>query len=175
MFSEELYNKIALNKSVSERFASGYWSDVHLSLPGRVQKTTNNSFGLEKEYSFMVTLWNTGFRDMPKPIELKNDGDTIVMEEIFYGTPFEEVFDLAQRKELPKFLVRHLLDLLSGVLENFWELGFSHNDLHGRNVLVGIDQQGKWRVWLIDFGTSELGGDQTKDKENVKSHFGIDV
>lgn len=170
MFDENLYTKLAFNRPIKDRFEQGYWSDVTLSLPGTVKKTTNCNFGLEREYGVMLSLWEAGFHDMPKPIQLKDDGDSIVMAEILYGTPLEELLTLVEAGEIPKFLFKHILDILREVLERFWATGFAHNDLHTNNILVGVDQHGNWRVWIIDFGRS-FQGDPEEDKKQMRRFF----
>lgn len=136
-------------------------------VPGTIEKTTNTAFGLEQEYAVMIALWEVGFFDCPQPLALENDGDTIVMTEILYGAQMVEVLDLYQAGRVPRLLIRHLLDRLREVLNRFWATGFAHGDLHGRNLLVSIDNHKNWRVWLIDFGQAKPRGDQLADQTRV--------
>ncbi|NBD32819.1 MAG: hypothetical protein GVY17_07620 [Cyanobacteria bacterium] len=167
MFHPEIYRQLAFNQSPQARFDSGYWSDILPGVPGTVEKTTNNAFGLEEEYAVMVALWEAGFFYCPQPLALENEGDTIVMREIVYGAQLVEVLDLYQAGSIPRLLVLHLLDQLRDVLIRFWATGFAHGDLHSRNLLVGIDGEKNWKVWLIDFGQAKRGGDPSADQQRV--------
>ncbi|NBD32836.1 MAG: hypothetical protein GVY17_07715 [Cyanobacteria bacterium] len=167
MFNQEIYRQLVFNQSAQERFDSGYWSDIIPGRPGTVEKTTNNAFGLEQEYGTMVALWEAGFSACPQPIALENEGDTIIMAEIVYGVQMVEVLDLYQAGQLPQMLVMYLLDGLRDVLNRFWSTGFAHGNLHGRNILVGLDIQKNWRIWLIDFGQTVQGGDHSADRKRV--------
>jgi len=162
MFNQELinlYNALVSNKTDKERFATGGTADLQLLAPGFVAKSDKPGYTfIEREYNFMVQLWEAGFRAMPEP---KQDWGvaytpeaTFVMSEIVHGIPLEEVVNKYKEGDLPKFMLRHILDVVEGVWEEFHNYGAVHADPHLKNILVGMDIEGNWRVWLIDFGMS---------------------
>ncbi|MFP4135348.1 MAG: lipopolysaccharide kinase InaA family protein [Halothece sp.] len=196
MFNQELvtlYNHLVSRQTDQQRFATGGTADLLLLTPGLVAKSDKTGYQfVEREYRFMRELWESGFRDMPKPQEDWGLGftpeATLVMEEILHSVQLEEVAQAYLEGIVPKFMMKHILDLKEEVFAKFWSTGAVHADPHLKNILVNLDQQQNWRVWLIDFGLSfwegnddrampSTVGSMAKDREKHSfylSQFGID-
>lgn len=73
MFNQELvtlYNHLVSRKTDQQRFATGGTADLLLLTPGLVAKSDKTGYQfVEREYHLMRELWDSGFRDMPKPQE----------------------------------------------------------------------------------------------------------
>lgn len=178
MFDQE-YAKLALNQPTKDRFDLGKAGVIVPIASGKVMKYERISqFRLESEYKTMLSLWEAGFRAMPKPISCDPKKDTIIMEEIHHGIPLEEVLSLYKEGEVSESLLENLFDILSDVLNDFWATGAAHGDLNLRNILVGKNSEAKWCVWLIDFQSTSWIESQTNDVQQIKGdlnrRFGLD-
>jgi tRNA A-37 threonylcarbamoyl transferase component Bud32 len=47
------------------------------------------------------------------------------------------------------------MEVTSKLLADFWEAGYTHRDLHPRNIVVGLNSEGTaWQPYIIDFSSS---------------------
>jgi RIO-like serine/threonine protein kinase len=124
----------------------------------------------------MTCLWNKGFREMPKPLGISKDKNSILMQEIHDGVPLKEFMQLYEQREISEACAKLIMDTLKQVLRNFWNIEAVHGDLHANNLLIGKNTKGAWKVWVIDFGTTFFGGNNKIDKERLKipiNHYGL--
>lgn len=179
MFDRE-YAKLALNKPAKERYDLGGVASIIPVAAGKVmKKEKENGFGLKDEAKAMAKLWKHGFHAMPKPLSYNED--TLIMEQIHDGATLKEALDLYKSGDIPDFCIDHILDILRDVLNDFWQTGASHGDLHANNILIGKDAEGEWKVWLIDFASTswldpEQGQKNDKNRlDTYLSHYGLDL
>jgi hypothetical protein len=170
MFNQELvtlYNRLVSLQTAQERFATGGTADLLLLTPGLVAKSDKKGYQfVEREYHLMRELWDSGFRKMPQPHENWGLGftpeATLVMDEIQHSVQLEEVANAYLEGIVPKFVMKHILDLKEEVFADFWSRGAVHADPHLKNILVNLDRQQNWQVWLIDFGMSFWEGNDDR-------------
>eukprot|EP00873_Tetraselmis_striata_P033827 jgi/Tetstr1/454091/TSEL_041010.t1 len=93
----------------------------------------------------------------------KQDGGMLVMI----------VTDLMNRGDLAHFSQTHAvthahLKAVEAKLKRMHNLGYLHNDVHSRNVLVHKNDDGSFEFFLSDFGMSGEGATDSKRREEVR-------
>ncbi len=90
-------------------------------------------------------------------------GCTIKFYNVFFRLTFMELLDPEHFITLEKLIInkRHLvtdniIDKIENVITSLWRLKVTHNDLSVRNILVGISENNKDTIKLIDFGLSQM-------------------
>ena len=78
---------------------------------------------------------------------------------------------IATQPSLLKPLSLHIFRLLLCVMREFHRTGWTHNDLHGENVLVRISSDGPPKIYILDFGKAERSDDIKQDMEDIAALF----
>lgn len=170
------YAKLVFNTSKRERFNLGGCADIYPYVPGVVKKVNKLEFDLQLEYEMMHSLWQKGFRSMPKPLAISKDKNSILMQEVQDGVPLKELMQLYEQGEISEDCAKEIIDILKQVLSDFWNTEAVHGDLHANNLLIGKNTKGAWKVWVIDFGATFFGGNNKIDQEKLKipiNHYGL--
>lgn len=81
--------------------------------------------------------------------------DSILLRKIDNGATLRDYFAAFLDGLMPLELLVDLAKATSDILCEFWEAGYTHRDLHSRNIVVGLNSLGTdWQPYLIDFSTT---------------------
>jgi tRNA A-37 threonylcarbamoyl transferase component Bud32 len=84
--------------------------------------------------------------------------DSILLRKIDNGATLRDYFAAFLDGLMPLELLVDLAKATSDILCEFWEAGYTHRDLHSRNIVVGLNSLGTgWQPYLIDFSTTTHG------------------
>jgi serine/threonine protein kinase len=158
----ELYNVLVAGKTDLERFDTGFMSSVRLLSPGIILKRDVDSLCedqnlVEREFQIMSELWQSGYRNMPQPLDLFFDEDdypVLAMSEVEHGIPLEEIALAYKKGNISEEIMFDIVKKDHQVMSHLWDKGFCHGDAHLKNILVGMNSSQEWYAFLIDFGMS---------------------
>lgn len=129
--------------------------------PGLIaKKLTTLSWIGEKEFNHELEMHVKAKELLPDNVPgvvglfPNGDGEWIYVQEEVIGEPLEQY---SQSKS-----VDELMPVINQILEKlhfFHSKGFMHGDLHGGNFIIDKDE----KVWIIDFGCSELSENRKFD------------
>jgi RIO-like serine/threonine protein kinase len=156
---EALHNY--LEKEPREKwFDTGIMSSIEVEEGIVYKKDVDSLFSnqnlVEREFSIMTELWETGFRSMPQPLDIFYDEDdlpVLAMEEITCGIPLLEIKIGLEKGLVSQGLVNTALDQKKEILKKLKAINFEHGDAHDQNFILGISK-GQWFLYVIDFGWS---------------------
>lgn len=150
---QKIYSKVCGTRAINSRFADATRGLVELEKMGWVRKTypLGSDESIEWEFRCLGELQGLGI--VPELDEDEGWDGGIVMECIDFGAG---LFEYVQGYFLGIVDGESLEEIFRAtrvVLEEFWEAGWTHGDLHTRNIVVGLGEKG-WQAFIIDFSHS---------------------
>ncbi|WP_338442573.1 hypothetical protein VZG28_06405 [Synechococcus elongatus IITB4] len=156
------YQTVAERRSVLSRYKDGTRAIIQEedSNDGDViwiSKTQNSLDSLQWEFECLAALQESGL--VPEiDLDLGCDG-RFYMTRVGHAATLAEFAEATSLGEIPVALFREICTVAVDTLEQFWDLGWAHGDLHGRNLVVALTPDNQWQVPIIDleFATTPDG------------------
>lgn len=167
MNDKEIYNKVAFSGDLNYRFDRGTNAKINLYGEERgikwVTKTPRlgeNENLNNNELLLLRLLQNTGV--VPQLYQDYIDDswgkhDDIVMQLINNAGSLCDYAEATIAGEVPIKTFEKILEESVKSIDLFHESGVIHNDLHANNLIVTMDKNQNWQVYIIDFGWSYKG------------------
>ena len=137
-FNLDIYQKVSGKDTFAIRAAFGHKST--LSLFGEdvvVKKDLPGDDLISWEYQIYELL--EGLDLAPKCYLEEGTDYGLHLEKINSGAAFEDYIIAFLQGEIPEKIMIEIFSKVGTVLNSFWEEGFTHRDLHLRNLVVGLD------------------------------------
>ena len=154
-----VYNLVSYKDTFATRAARGQMGDLSEAGDGWLQKSDKvGEQGVAWEYQVYAKLADDGL-DLAPECSL-NDGvfghpDSILIRKVNNGATLRDYIEAYLEGVIPSAPLLQLAEATSELLHNFWEAGYTHRDLHPRNIVVGLNKLGAgWRPYIIDFSSS---------------------
>lgn len=150
---EQIYNTVSQQRTLEQRLADGSRAEVKLLNPGQVVKTYRTTEEpIEWEFKCLQAL--QPLEIVPELEEEQGWELGIVMALVNSGTGIGEYVHGYFTGRLPEFVLANLFRATRSVLDQFWEAGWVHGDLHTRNIVIDFCADRGWCPVIIDFSTS---------------------
>ena len=156
------YQTVADRRSVLSRYKDGTRAIIQeedYDNQGRlwISKTQRSLDSLQWEFECLVALQDT---ELVPEVDLDLGCESrFYMTRIGHAATLAEFAEATSLGEIPVELFREICTVAVDTLEQFWDLGWAHGDLHGRNLVVALTPDGQWQVPIIDleFATTPDG------------------
>lgn len=152
---QAIYQMINQQRRLEERFRDGNNGDLTLHQPGWIHKQDKVGVAFcAHEFRSLQKLQDSGL----VPIVDEEEGilgypDGFLMEQIGEGATLQEYAEAVILGQVdPKSLV-DLFEKVGKLVNQFWAMGWIHNDLHLRNIVIGWPEE-TWQPYIIDLATS---------------------
>jgi serine/threonine protein kinase len=155
-----VYNRISAAEVFATRAARGSMGNLQLTGEGWLIKTDKLGIdvGVEWEYQVYEHMQNRELNLAPEcSIEEGVWGypSSIMLKTINNGATLRDYIEAFLVGLIPAEPLISLMETTSQLLSDFWENGYTHRDLHPRNIVIGLNKKGDaWRPYIIDFSSS---------------------
>lgn len=153
------YNKVSYLNTFQSRAAEGNRGNLSEAGDGWLLKSDKmGEDGVSWEYQVYAHIQAQGLDVAPEcAVEEGVFGypSTILIRKVNNGATLRDYIEAYLDGIIAKEPLLQLSLATSELLRDFWEAGYTHRDLHARNIVVGLNRLGKgWRPYLIDFSSS---------------------
>lgn len=149
----EIYKAVSQQRTLAQRFADGSRAQVKLLEPGRVVKTyPTNEEPIDWEFKCLQELQ---LLEIVPELEADQGWEFgIVMALINSGTGIGEYVHGYFTGVVPESVLVDILGSTRMILNQFWDAGWVHGDLHTRNIVIDFCTDTGWCPKIIDFSSS---------------------
>jgi hypothetical protein len=155
----DVYHTVSSLESFAVRAARGNRGNLRLSGDSwLIKRDKPGEYGVAWEYQVYTHLQRQQLALAPL-CELESGvfdhPDSICLRLISNGETLRDYIEAYLDGLIPADPLISLMELTSKLLADFWEAGYTHRDLHPRNIVVGLNSEGTaWQPYIIDFSSS---------------------
>ncbi len=170
------YNAVAERRTSVARYADGTRANLREegAYGGQawISKGQECLDSLQWEFECLVALQDTGL--VPEVDVDLGCESRFFMVRVNNAATLAEYAEAAAEGEIPVSVFRDVCKTALQTLEEFWDLGWVHGDLHSRNLVVSLSRTGKWEVLLIDleFAITPDGDEPPVEQSTIDSADG---
>lgn len=156
----KIYNEISYLEKFADRASRGSMGEILETGEGWLLKTDKSGIeGCRMEHYIYEHMQSQGHQFAPECAlemsEITTYPGTIVIKKINNGATLRDYIEAYLNGLIPAKVTKALMESTGKLLKDFWEKGYTHRDLHPRNIVVGLNKKGdQWKPYLIDFSTT---------------------
>lgn len=156
-----VYNIVAEREVFASRAARGNKGTLKMTGENWIIKTDKaGENGVAWEYQVYDHMHQWGLAGVLAPECALEEGvwghpSSFIIEKINNGATLRDYIEAYLDGLIPCEPLVALMEATSQLLSDFWGNGYTHRDLHPRNIVIGLNRKGDaWRPYIIDFSSS---------------------